>query len=287
MSIVRTSHSKDRPYVILNKSTFEDKNLSWGAKGLWAFLLSKPDSWNVSVSHLSSIFEGRGGGEKAIYSLLNELIDNGYCERTQSRSEDGLFNQYEYIVFELKICLPHSLQGDAVERNAVKGGTSIYRSKVNNETTTEEPLVAVVFACLEQTSLSASEKQSVMKLGIPEPRVALAVEYATHPRTAIKKDLISTIVWHCKLEVPATPPEETAQEKDIAENKRQDELKEIIQYRRYKTREIIKRDWNLFHVKPNNRVDTVEFDNIKIYYSDKDFEKQILKAFAYSKKVQT
>ncbi len=123
MSIIRTEHNKNNPYVILNKSALEDKNLSWAAKGLWSYLMSRPDHWKVSVAHLSTIYdEKRGGGEKAIYSLLNELIEKGYCERKQERQEAGQFAKYEYIITELKNKVPHSPQADAVAPDAESSG---------------------------------------------------------------------------------------------------------------------------------------------------------------------
>ncbi len=112
MSIVRISHNKENPYVMLNKGGLEDKNLSWAAKGLWAYLISRPDHWNVSVKHLSKIYDGIGGGETAIYSLLNELIENGYCTRIKAKDSNGTFLPIEYVVQEFKKCLPHPAAPD-------------------------------------------------------------------------------------------------------------------------------------------------------------------------------
>ena len=81
MPIIRKSHEKSNSYVMINKKALEDENLSWGAKGLLAYLISRPDEWNISVSHLSSVFTGKGGGEKAIHTLIKELISCGYCAR--------------------------------------------------------------------------------------------------------------------------------------------------------------------------------------------------------------
>jgi len=114
MSIIRISHDKNNPYVMLNKNPLEDNSLSWAAKGLWAYLMSRPDNWNVSVSHLSTIYHGKGGGEKAIYSLLNELIEAGYCERNQGHTEGkrlepiALASFCEQLGHELKPCVVQS-----------------------------------------------------------------------------------------------------------------------------------------------------------------------------------
>src|SRR5258708_36034281 len=105
MSIVRVSHSTN--YVILNKNPLEDKSLSWGAKGLWAYLMSRPDNWNVSVAHLSKIYDGHGGGEDAIYTILNELKEIGYCQMIRHRDEKGRLGHAEYTITEFKNKVPH------------------------------------------------------------------------------------------------------------------------------------------------------------------------------------
>jgi hypothetical protein len=143
MSIFRTSHNKENPYVMLNKAVLEDRNLSWGAKGLWAYLMSKPDNWNISASHLAKVFLGKKGGERAIYSLINELIAEGYCKRTQS-NEGGSFGKVIYDVLEFKISLPHRSQADAPQADATQADaleSDAYNNKgsiENNEAKREE-----------------------------------------------------------------------------------------------------------------------------------------------------
>lgn len=125
MSIIRTSHNKENPYVQIHKKTLEDPKLSWAAKGLWAYLMSRPDNWRVNVSHLSKIYDcdgKKGGGEKAIWTLLNELIDHGYCERITNKSSKGLFIGVEYVITEFKNKVPHRLEGGSVDRGSDKVG---------------------------------------------------------------------------------------------------------------------------------------------------------------------
>jgi hypothetical protein len=136
MSIIRTEHNKDNPYVMLNKHALEDKNISWAAKGLWAYLMSRPDNWTISIPHLSKIYEEYGGGETAIYNYLNELIKNGYCSRKQTTGEKGQFGKYEYIITEFKKLLPQPGSPDAVPPDAVKLPTTNKGIQINKETTT-------------------------------------------------------------------------------------------------------------------------------------------------------
>jgi hypothetical protein len=120
MSIIRVSHNRDNPYVMINKKGLEDVNVSWAAKGLWSYLMSRPDDWEISITHLSSIYKFKGGGEKAIYSILNELIEEGYCIRTQPKNSKGVFEKTKYTLLEFKNKVPHSPQRDAAERDAAE-----------------------------------------------------------------------------------------------------------------------------------------------------------------------
>ena len=100
MSVLRIKHQKD--YVVIHKSALEDPNLSFKAKGLWAYCMSRPDDWEFHVSHLKTVSQD---GKAAIYSAINELISCGYCRRIQTRN-GGKFDSYDYEVHEIKIISP-------------------------------------------------------------------------------------------------------------------------------------------------------------------------------------
>lgn len=99
MSIIRTR--KHAQYVAIEHSVLSDLSLSWEAKGLHCYLLSRPDHWRVSVEHLAR--KGRGAGRDKLYRIIDELIERGYAERTQRRMPSGRVNGYEYIVHEIRI----------------------------------------------------------------------------------------------------------------------------------------------------------------------------------------
>lgn len=98
MSIIRTS--KRSRYVAIDQQALADLSLSWEAKGLHAYLLSRPDNWVVNVAQL--VKHGQAGRDK-IYRLLKELIEHGYAERSVRRSNAGRVAHHEYIVHESKI----------------------------------------------------------------------------------------------------------------------------------------------------------------------------------------
>ena len=103
MSIVRSP----RPFTnfsILDNRIAEDSSLSWGARGLLVFLLSKPDNWSISVSHLIRCTRGakKKTGRDGVYALINELIEEGYLTRVAQSKVDGKFSEMEYVVHDVK-----------------------------------------------------------------------------------------------------------------------------------------------------------------------------------------
>lgn len=75
MSVVKVI--KKNRYVSLDNTMVSDKRLRWGARGLLAFLLSKPDDWSIKISHLIT-----QGPESKDYILarFKELEQFGYLE---------------------------------------------------------------------------------------------------------------------------------------------------------------------------------------------------------------
>lgn len=57
-------------------------SLSWGAKGLWTYLISRPDGWTVSRA---DILARSTEGERAVRTLVKELQSVGLIEITRVR----------------------------------------------------------------------------------------------------------------------------------------------------------------------------------------------------------
>lgn len=95
MSSIKVTHQVGSGWTAVPKSVLEDARLSWKAKALWAWLVSRPDGWVVRQSHLAS---QSTDGVAAVRSGLDELEAFGYIQRRQVRSDDGTFLHTEYIV---------------------------------------------------------------------------------------------------------------------------------------------------------------------------------------------
>jgi hypothetical protein len=96
-TVVRVHKNKDNPYVMLNKQFLSDCRLSWRSKGLLAYLLSKPDDWQIMIVDL---VKQSKEGRDAVYKSLRELESLTYIVRNQERDLKGKMGKMVYIVYE-------------------------------------------------------------------------------------------------------------------------------------------------------------------------------------------
>lgn len=96
ISIVRAPRDGENPYCMIRRATLQDDSLSYEARGVLAYLLSKPRNWRVVIADLM-----RGGsvGRDKVYRILRELEARRYVERHPIR-KDGKWAGFEYYVFE-------------------------------------------------------------------------------------------------------------------------------------------------------------------------------------------
>jgi len=95
--MIRRAPNRDR-WVTVDNRAVEDPRLSLKAKGLLAYLLSRPDNWRASPEHLATT---TSSGEYAIRNALNELRDCGYAKLTRPRGDKGLISGTEWVISEL------------------------------------------------------------------------------------------------------------------------------------------------------------------------------------------
>lgn len=96
-TIIRVVKNRDNPYVVIHQGVFTDPRLSWKAKGLMGYLLSRPDDWTIQVRDL--VRRSRDGRD-SVYAGLAELKAAGYVEERIVRAPNGRIQGYEYRVYE-------------------------------------------------------------------------------------------------------------------------------------------------------------------------------------------
>lgn len=70
-------------FTQVSNTVLNDKYLSFKAKGVYAYLYSKPDGWDFSGER---ICKDSKDGRKAVYSALKELEHAGYLQRKKDSS---------------------------------------------------------------------------------------------------------------------------------------------------------------------------------------------------------
>jgi hypothetical protein len=95
MSIIHIQ-KRDNPYAMIDKRPLENQELSWRAKGLLCYLLSKPGNWNVCIEDL---IQKSKEGKAAVYAVIKELETAGHIVKHPHRA-DGRILKWVYDVFE-------------------------------------------------------------------------------------------------------------------------------------------------------------------------------------------
>lgn len=96
MSIIRIQ-KREHPYVQIDKRCLADSRLSWRARGVLAYLLSKPNDWIVSVKDI----ENNGlEGRDAVQNALKELQQCGYATLETAQDDLGRLIGKRWIVAE-------------------------------------------------------------------------------------------------------------------------------------------------------------------------------------------
>ena len=98
MAIIRITKTKN--FVTISNAVFSDKTISFKAKGILAYLLAKPNDWQVYIEQLA---KASIDGREAVTSGINELIEAGYIYREKVIDEKGRFGGMEYFIYEDKL----------------------------------------------------------------------------------------------------------------------------------------------------------------------------------------
>lgn len=84
-------------FVTVHKNFIHDPNISWKAKGILLYLLSRPDDWQVYEKELE---KHSLDGRDSLKNGIKELETTGYIVRTRKRDDKGRLREYEYSVYE-------------------------------------------------------------------------------------------------------------------------------------------------------------------------------------------
>lgn len=134
-TIIRAQRSSEKPYFSTSRAAAQNKDLTFEARGMLWYLLSKPDDWSVNIADLQ-----QQCGRDKVYRLLAELRTAGYLSRTeQIQREDGTFSKVVYTVREEPLpekpytVQPYTENQDALQKKEDKGQTTEKASVFNDK----------------------------------------------------------------------------------------------------------------------------------------------------------
>ena len=92
---MKTVINKVSNFTTIHNDILNDVNLSWKAKGILIYMLSKPADWEYNIK--GDIVKRSSDRETAVYSGVQELVQHGYVSRV--KNSDGTV---DYYIFEDK-----------------------------------------------------------------------------------------------------------------------------------------------------------------------------------------
>ena len=110
MAIIRVP--KVTNYTVMSNHHLTDRDLSFKAKGLMSYMLSRPDDWDFTIAGLSRLNKD---GRDAIGRIIQELESHGYLERIRRRQSKGTFGTMEYVLHEQPMPGNPALDNPALE----------------------------------------------------------------------------------------------------------------------------------------------------------------------------
>lgn len=151
-------------FVTVHKSFIHDDNLSWKAKGILLYLLSRPDDWRIYETELN---KHSSDGRDSLRTGIKELEEAGYIHRTRRRNEKGQLREYEYQVFEKPNQIGKTYVGKTnIGKSDTTNNNSTNNNNTNNETGDTSQIFQLVSKELEmiQSPLKVQELEDELNL---------------------------------------------------------------------------------------------------------------------------
>jgi hypothetical protein len=115
---------RTRNYTIIPNDMLNNETLSFKAKGILTYLLSKPDNWNVYMGQLAKASKD---GYEAVCSGVTELMESGYVFRRPIGGDNP--GGWEYFVYDE----PQSVNPFGLAENPTPENTDSVKPRITNK----------------------------------------------------------------------------------------------------------------------------------------------------------
>ena len=102
MAIIRSK--RDRNFSIIDNDLIDNSSLSFKARGLLIYMLSKPDDWKFYTTELAK--HSSKEGIAAIRTALEEIEKAGYLIRQKKRKNNGKFDGTDWELVDIPTFSP-------------------------------------------------------------------------------------------------------------------------------------------------------------------------------------
>ena len=203
-------------FTIIRNATIEDTSLSWEARGMLVYLLSKPDNWVVNTKHLAT--QSPTAKRERVLKILAELEAHGYLVQEQGRdSETGSFEQVTRVVFDTPVGISPDetaigFTGSGITGSGITGSGNPDRivstdlEQVLNEARTENispPIPSGLGDTDSGSAKSASEKKAEREAAKEAEYLALFEQlWAIYPRKVRRSDAFAKLKTLLRAGVP-------------------------------------------------------------------------------------
>lgn len=190
MSTIRVE--KNKGYSVINNTGLNDPNLSFKAKGILAYLLSKPDDWHCVPADLQ---KNSADGQKSIYSGLQELRKNGYMIKRPIRNDKHVIIEWEEVLYETPQDTAKQIYEEQKSRREVKkkekkaispkqeNGIKPFSQNVDMENADMENGKILISTDLPSTDLPSTDLKETKTVTLSDINSEIVIMY---------KDIIST-----------------------------------------------------------------------------------------------
>jgi len=154
-------HRMDREYSVVANHGAENPRLSFGAKGLLWYMITRPSDFEIHTWHLAKIYIGskRGSGINAIREFLNELKNEGYLTYKTYQNERGQW-QHRYDIYPI----PHSEFKEKFPDEVKPYLAEPYTVKPDVITSTELPITELdCLSCVEAAPVACLPRENIEK----------------------------------------------------------------------------------------------------------------------------
>ncbi len=118
MGIIRVIKKYRERFLLSDAEIYERKGATWGARGMHAYLMTKPPNWEIRTDHLMG---ATPAGRASTQRIINELKELGYMRRFVGNNEKtGLLENITEFY-------------ETVELNPVYGGTEEPKGQLSGD----------------------------------------------------------------------------------------------------------------------------------------------------------